>query len=236
MFGKLLPIAGVVGVLSVALAGSAMAGGFPGPGHFSVSDTSASAFSGDPKVGPFTSVFVDRGQLFFKSKTAPGAPLVQKNGTMLSVSGYSASGSVYGCWIIPDADFTMAHDLSSARLNVPVSDEAVPCPGYFVASAIAGKPGLANSIGYGGVGGGGTGGTLPVSLTWTASGAAWNNSESFDSSCQGFVSTSRSTFDYALSTAGGSVNGQAFQDPTAEVATSTGQLNQNSTPSAACAP
>ena len=51
MIKRFLPIAGVCGLLSVALAGTAAAGGgggYGGPGHFQFSDTTAYATFGDP--------------------------------------------------------------------------------------------------------------------------------------------------------------------------------------------
>jgi len=64
MIKRFLPIAGVCGLLSVALAGTAAAGGgggYGGPGHFQFSDTTAYATFGDPSSGDYlTGIYVDR--------------------------------------------------------------------------------------------------------------------------------------------------------------------------------
>src|SRR5256885_5463575 len=157
MIKRFLPIAGLCGLLSVALAGTAAAGGgggYGGPGHFQFSDTTAYATFGDPSSGDYlTGIYVDRGQLSFKLKRTPGAPVVEKPGTLLSVNEYSATTSEYGCWVIPDSAFVVANDLSSASVNVHATADMV-CPGFYVGSATGGKPGLQSSIGYGGGGGG----------------------------------------------------------------------------------
>ena len=118
MIKRFLPIAGVCGLLSVVLAGTAAAGGggYGGPGHFRFSDTTAYANFGDPSAAYSTSVYLDRGQLSFKAKRAPGAPVIQKFGTVLNVSEYSGTTSEYGCWIIPDSAFVVASDLSAASV------------------------------------------------------------------------------------------------------------------------
>src|SRR2546430_14456200 len=157
MIKRFLRLAGLCGLLSVALAGTAAAGGgggYGGPGHFQFSGATAYATFGDPSSGDYlTAIYVDRGQLSFKLKRTPGAPVVEKPGTLLSVNEYSATTSEYGCWVIPDSAFVVANDLSSASVNVHATADMV-CPGFYVGSATGGKPGLQSSIGYGGGGGG----------------------------------------------------------------------------------
>src|SRR5205823_3383869 len=62
MIKRFLPIAGLCGLLSVALAGTAAAGGgggYGGPGHFQFSDTTAYATFGDPSSGDYlTGIYV----------------------------------------------------------------------------------------------------------------------------------------------------------------------------------
>ncbi|MDQ6709943.1 MAG: hypothetical protein M3Z11_05235, partial [Candidatus Dormibacteraeota bacterium] len=95
------------------------------------------------------------------------------------------------------------------------------------------KPQLQSSIGYGG------GGPPPtqitdiiVNLTWTGSGAAWNNKNSGSSKCKGYSLTFHGTFDYEYSTAIGTVGDlSASSDPLAQVAHNTQTTNQNGMPS-----
>lgn len=242
MFKRLLPAVGAVGLLSIAVAGSAAAGGgggYGGPGLFRFSDTNAVANFGDPYsgVGPSTFIYLDRGQLSFKAKHTPGAPITEVNGTMLSVNEYSDTASAFGCWIIPDSAFTVSSDLSNASVNVHAT-AAMVCPGIFVGSAAGGKPGLQTSIGYGG---GGQPPTLitdlVVNVTWAGSGALWSNSNSGTSHCQSYTANFHGTFDYQYATASGSVGDLTGQsDPLAQIGQNTQTNNANGTPSSACNP
>jgi hypothetical protein len=240
MFKRILPVAGAVGLLSVALAGTALAGGgggYGGPGHFQFSDTSANANFGDSSSGYSTSVYVDRGQLSFKLKRTPGAPVVEKNGTILTVNEYSATTAAYGCWVIPDSAFAVAGDLSSASVNVHAT-VAMQCPGYFVGSATGGKPGLQSSIGYGGGGEPPTAITdITVNIAWTGNGALWKNSSSGTSKCESYTANFHGMFDYEYSTATGSVGDvTSSSDPFAQVSRNTQDTNANSSPTGACNP
>jgi hypothetical protein len=132
MLKRIFPVAGLLGLLSVVLAGSAAAGGgggYGGPGLTKFSDTTAIASFGDPYSGTATMVYVDRGQLSFKLKRTPGAPVTEVNGTMLSVNQYTLDSFAYGCWVIPDSAFNAASDLSSATVNVHATPDIV-CPGF----------------------------------------------------------------------------------------------------------
>lgn len=241
MVKRLLPVVGILGLLSVVLAGSAAAGGSGGygvPGKFTFTDWSANANFYDPSGANYSSsVYVDRGTQSFKQKHTPGAPVVELPGTILSVNEQSATTQEYGCWIIPDSAFVIASDLSSASVNVHATAD-MQCPGFYVSGATGGKPQLQSAIGYGG------GGPPPtritdiiVNLTWTGSGAAWNNKNSGSSKCQGYSLTFRGTFDYEYSTATGTVGDlSASSDPLAQVAHNTQTTNQNGMPSAACNP
>jgi hypothetical protein len=241
MIKRFLPIVGVCGLLSVALAGTAAAGGgggYGGPGHFRFSDTTATANFGDPYSGDYsTSVYLDRGQLSFKAKRTPGAPVIQKNGTVLSVNEYSATTSEYGCWMIPDSAFVVAADLSSASVNVHATAD-MQCPGFFVSGATGGKPGLQSSIGYGG---GGEPPTLitdiVVNLTWAGNGGLWKNSNSGTSKCGSYTANFHGTFDYEYATATGTVgDASGSSDPFAQVGQSTQDSNSSTVPSGACNP
>jgi hypothetical protein len=235
MFKRLLPIAGIVGLLTIALAGSAAAGGgggYGGPGLFKFSDWSANANLTDPSGNSYGSVYVDRGMQSFKLKHTPGAPVIERPGTVLNV--YETSG--YGCWIIPDSAFVAATDLSGATLNIHATPGMV-CPGFYVASATGGKPGLQSALGFGG------GGPPPnqitdiaVNLTWTGSGALWTNTNSGNSKCMDYVATFHGSFDYEFATATGTVGDETVSDPLAQVAHSTQTSNANISVPAACNP
>ena len=242
MFKRLLPVAGILGLLSIALAGSAAAGGgggFGGPGLFKFSDWSANANFVDPTTGnQFGSVFVDRGMLSFKLKHTPGAPVIEEPGTVLNVFEPTAAGGEVGCWIVPDSAFVIATDLSGATLNIHAT-AGMQCPGFFVGPATGGRPALQSALGFDG-GGGGGGPTvitdITVNLTWTGSGAMWSTQQSFISKCQSYVATSQGTFDYEFSTATGTLDDVTATDPLAQVAHSTQTSNANSTISSACNP
>jgi hypothetical protein len=235
MFKRLLPVAGLLGLLSVALASSAVAGGggYGGPGLFKFNDLSATAYLTDPATGnAYGSVYVDRGMLSFKLKHTPGAPVVERPGTVLNLS--EASG--YGCWIIPDSAFAIAADLSSATLNIHATPD-MQCPGFYVGSATGGKPGLQSAVGFGGGGPPPTAITdTTVNLTWSGSGALWTNRSSGSSKCLGYVATYHSTFDYGFATASGTVDDATVTDPLAQVAHATQTSNANITVPAACNP
>ncbi|HEX9095300.1 MAG TPA: hypothetical protein VF990_04275 [Candidatus Dormibacteraeota bacterium] len=235
MFKRLLPIAGIIGLLTIALAGSAAAGGgggYGGPGLFKFTDWSANANLTDPSGNSYGSVYVDRGMQSFKLKQTPGAPVVERPGTVLNVS--EASG--YGCWIIPDSAFVVASDLSGATLNIHATAGMV-CPGFYVGSATGGKPGLQSALGFGG------GGPPPnqitditVNLAWTGSGALWTNTNSGNSKCMGYVATFHGSFDYEFATATGIWGDETVSDPLAQVAHSTQTSNSNISVPAACNP
>ena len=238
MFKRILLVASVIGLLSVALAGSAAAGpgGYGGSGLSRFSDASANANFGDPYSGSFVSVYVDRVQLSFKTKRMPGAPVVETTGTALNINEYSATGvGAYGCWIIPDSACIVAGDLSGATLKAQAAAET-PCPGYYVGGAIGGKPGLQSSLGYGG----GPGSELPPTtavISWMGNGAIWSNGNSGTSHCQSYAASFHSTFDYEFGTATGSVGDLTGQtDPPAQVGQSSQSSNANSIPSGACNP
>ena len=236
MFKRLLPATGIIGLLTVALAGSAAAGGgggLGGPGLFKFTDWSANATANDPATGNFYgSVFVDRGTQSFKLKRTPGAPVIVRPGTLLNVSEQSESG----CWIIPGSAFVVASDLSGATLNIHATPD-MQCPGFFVGSATGGKPGLQSALGFGGGGPPPTPITdITVNLTWTGSGALWTNRNSGNSKCLGYVATFQGSFDYEYSTATGTLGDATVTDPLAQVAHSTQTNNANITVPAACNP
>src|SRR5690242_21137101 len=96
---------------SLALAAAAVAAGGMGPGKYTFHNTSADAFFGMGKKGgppsPSWSVSVNQGLNSFKSKS--GGPTVVRN-TMVFITEFDGSGNGgYGCFVIPDGDFTVDH-------------------------------------------------------------------------------------------------------------------------------
>ena len=233
MLKRLLPIAGIIGLLTIALAGSASAGppGFGGPGLFKFTDWQASAALIDPATGNFNGgLFVDRGMQSFKAKHTPGAPVVEEPGTVLFIKGQSG----FGCWMIPDSAFVIANNLSRATLNIHATAD-MQCPGALVGSATGGKPALQNTLGVS-VDGPPQFTDIVVDLTWTGSGALWSNASSSTSKCLNYIATFHNSYDYEFSTATGSVGGMNVSDPLAQVAHSTQTGNANIAIPAACNP
>jgi hypothetical protein len=234
MFKRLIPVAGILGLLTIALAGSAAAGGGGGygaPGLFKFTDWSANASLTDPTTGDFYGgLYVDRGTQSFKAKHTPGAPVVEKPGTVLYLKGPSG----FGCWMIPDSTFAVAHNLSSATLNVHATPD-MQCPGFFVGSATGGKPGLQSALGLDGDGPPQIT-DIVINLTWTGSGVQWSNRYSGNNKCLDYIASFHSTFDYEFSTATGTIGNDAASDPLAQVGHSTQTNNANITVPAACNP
>jgi hypothetical protein len=213
---RLLPVAGLTGLVSIALASSAVAGGGgwpPPPGNYRQSDVSANAsLFGPPTTtilpgkgggggGPseFAYVSVDRGLHTFKPKS--GTRLVQQSGTMLSLFAFTAGGGyTSGCWIIADTDFKVASDLSSASLSTTVP-AASNCPGAPMnVSPVNGV------TGKGGDGGGG-GAPTTLSLTWTYKGVVSHAHDNGVLSCGSFQTTAHFDDDHASANAQGAISG-----------------------------
>jgi hypothetical protein len=214
---RLLPILGITGLFSIALAGSAVAGGGgwpPAPGNYQTADTSANASLVGPSTivcspkgcypqpSDFAYVSVDRGLHTFKPRG--GAGLVQQSGTMLSLYMYSASGtSASGCWIIADSDFTVAKDLSSATLSTTVPGES-NCPGTPLAVSST------NLVtGKGGGGGGGGGGAEPITLnvSWTYKGVVSHVRDDGKMTCGSFSTVAGLDADHATALSQGQISG-----------------------------
>jgi hypothetical protein len=212
---RLFPILGITGLFSIALAGSAIAGGGgwpPAPGNYQTVDTSASSNLVGPSTivcGPkgcypqpsdFAYVSVDRGLHTFKPRD--GARLVQQSGTMLSLYMSSASGaSVDGCWMIADSDFTVAKDLSSASLSTTVPGES-NCPGAPLAVS-------ATNVVTGKGGGGGGGGTGPITLNlnWTYKGVVSHVRDDAKMTCGSFSTVAGLDADHATALSQGQISG-----------------------------
>ena len=242
MTGKrLIPVAGLLAGLCVVLGGSAAAGGggWGAPGKYTYNDSSAYTFLSDESQANYAWVMVDRGLLTFKMKRTPGAPVVQEYGTVLQVSLQSNSAGSYewGCWVIPDSAFTMAKNLSTARVNVQATPDQV-CPGYFVGATAGARPGLQGPVADGG-GGGGWGGTLSsvtVDVSWTSNGGVWQSQTTQNSHCQTYSTSGQGSDSYAFSTASGTVSpiDGTLTDPYAQLVQASFGGNASGTLSSAC--
>ncbi len=211
---RLLPILGITGLFSIALAGSAAAGGWPpAPGNYRTTDTAANAslvgqstivcYPGKgcfPEPSAFADVSVDRGLHTFKPRG--NAPVVQLSGTMLNLFLYNTvSGtSIGGCWIIADRDFTVAQDLSSASLSTTVPGDS-NCPGtpMNVSSTNVVAP----------KGGGGGGGTEPITLnlSWTYKGVVGHVRDDGMFTCGSFTTVGGLDIDHATADSQGQITG-----------------------------
>src|SRR5260370_41390926 len=106
---------------SLALAAAAAASGGMGPGKYAFNSSSAKAFFGmGKKGGPPSaswSVQVNQGLNSFKP-TQPNGPRIANNSTMVFVTEFDASGNGgFGCFVVPDDNFSVSHDLQSAALH-----------------------------------------------------------------------------------------------------------------------
>ncbi len=197
MFRRMLPFGGLAAVFSLALAGSAAAGGggpIP-PGQSQFSSVDASFFSGPPKgaPGPFVSLFARSGQSIFEPDEGPP---VQQQGTTLSLSIFATGGGGGGgCFMIPDSAFSVSSDLKSARLGITITKDTPTCPGKRVAATPDGLSGANSAVVIDGGGGGGGNLALPVTLdvSWTARTATFTSHFSNSSECLDFSASGEST-------------------------------------------
>lgn len=194
-------VVGVAGVLAVATVAAAGGFGF-GPGQFSFSDTSA--FNGffNPADQSNVVVSVDRGTFLFKPRAGGG--FTHAHMTVLNVNIFTPNPnptmpplvSAFGCFVIPDGDFTVSSDLQAASLSATV-DASNLCPGFLVpvVGAVVAKAG--------GGGGGSTGLTFPltVSGTWTGNGAVQEQLDQGRFTCQTFSASTHTDTRFAPSSA-----------------------------------
>jgi hypothetical protein len=209
MIKRVLSVATVVGLTSIALAGTATAGpgGFGSGGRLTFNDLIANANFVDGNGDFIGYVNVDRGAQSFRTR---GGGVMEFNATVLSVG--SPAGN--GCFIIPDSAFNVANDLSSASVDVAAS---VPCPGQLVGGAAGGRPGLQTVVGFGPAGGGLT--SVTVDMRWTGNGGLWEEHNSGTGHCGSYNGANQGTFDFEFAPASGTIDvlGEV-SDPTAQIA------------------
>ncbi len=228
---RLLLVFSIVLCGSLALAAGAVAAGGMGPGKYTFHSTFADAFFGMGKKGgppsPSFMVSVSQGLNSFHPR-AGGPPVVIDN-TMVFVTAFDATGSGgFGCFIVPDNNFTVSRDLQSAALHSTLTaDEA--CPGF------------AKPIGGGkdaGVPGGNSGLVLPITVdvTWTATGAVTTFKQTFSLQCLDFNEDGNSTNQSTNALATGSISaltGQ-FTSEFADVSATDGMLDLRGSPTPPC--
>jgi len=229
MVKRFFPTAGVIALISIALAGTATAGpgGFGNGGRFTFNDLSANANFVDSDGFFIGFVNVDRGAQSFRLR---GGGVMEFNATVLNVG--TPAGN--GCWIIPDSAFAVAGDLSSASVNL-TADAGMACPGLPVSGAAGGRPGLQSVIGFGPGGGGLT--SVTVDMHWTGSGGLWENHSSGTSRCGSYNNANQGTFDFEFAPASGSIDVMgSVSDPFAQIGHATMNDTANGTASGACNP
>jgi len=202
MIRRLLPVAAAA-LCSITLAGTALAQGFgPPPGRSQVSDTNAFADLADSTRSIHANPSVDRGMQTFKAKQSAGPPVVMGPATMLNLGVDVPNGFAFGCWIIPDAAFTVSGDLSSASLNTTVTPGVSECPGPPLSAATGARPGL-EALSLQPLGGGPPGsfgfiGPVQISVTWTSLGAVFKSRITNNASCDSFISNAQGSDERAF--------------------------------------
>lgn len=222
----------ILGSLAFAAGAVAAGGGGLGPGNYSFSNKSADASFGmggkGGPAGPSWSVFVNEGLNSFKPRSG-GSRLVD-NSTVVFVTEFDALGNGgYGCFVVPNSDFTVSRDLSTAALHTTLTLDEV-CPGY--ASPVDGG----NSVAYAGGGEGGLELPIRVDVTWTGRGAAGTSKSTFTFRCLTYGENGSGTYSFIGASASGTISDLdgSFAAEYADVNTSSGLLNIHNVPPDAC--
>jgi hypothetical protein len=243
---RLLSVGGGLTALSLALAGSALAGGggFPPPGNYTFKDTGASASyeiaPPGPTGGDFLFLSVDRGVQTFRPRNPnqDGDDVIIQAGTMLTLSASLSSTNTfeYGCWMIPDSAFALGDKLHSATLAVHITDQTLLCPGIPTGPAAALGKGVVTPKG----GGGGVTFPLPldVNASWTWKGLVGTSHDTNSFKCGVLSVKSESSRDSAVSTSTGTVSGinGTPSDSFAQIFGSESKMNVNGTLPVNCSP
>ena len=217
---------------SLALAAAAVAAGGMGPGKYTFNSSSANAFFGMGKKGgppaASWSVSVNQGLNSFKPMDPPG-PRIVNHSTMVFVSEFDALGNGgFGCFVVPDGNFTVSRDLQSAALHTTLTASEA-CPGF--ATPVGGSKGVVFAGGNGGL-------ALPITVdvTWSATGAVTTFQQSFSISCLDFNIDGNSTNQSTAAGAKGTISALSgqFNSEFADVDTTVGKLDIRGTPQAAC--
>lgn len=216
----------------LALAAAAVAAGGMGPGKYTFHSAGANAFFGmGKKGGPPSaswSVSVNQGLNSFKP-TQPNGPRIVNDSTMVFVTEFDATGKGgFGCFIVPDGDFNVSRDLTTATLHTTLmAGEA--CPGF--GTPVGGSKDVAFAGGNGGL-------VLPISVdvTWSATGAVTTFKQTFSVQCLDYTEDGNSTNLTTGAGASGSISALSghFASELADVNASDGKLNINGIPPSGC--
>jgi hypothetical protein len=225
---RLVLVFSIVFCGSLALAAAATAAGGMGPGKYTFHSAAANAFFGMGKKGgppaPSFSVNVSQGLNSFKP-THPNGPRVVIDSTMVFVTEFDALGNGgYGCFIVPDANFTVGREVSGAALHTKLTaDEA--CPGY--GTPVGGSKDVVFPGGNGGL-------VLPITVdvTWNSSGLVTTFKQTFSLECLSYYEDGSSTNWSTGAGATGSISALSgqFASEFADVNKSDGQLDIRGTP------
>lgn len=216
----------------LALAVAAVAASGFGPGHYSFNSHSANAFFGMGKKGgppaPSWSVSVNQGLNSFKP-TEPGGRRIVNDSTMVFVTEFDAQGhGGYGCFIVPESDFSVSRDLQTASLHT-VLTPAESCPGY--GTPVGGSKDIVFAGGNGGL-------VLPITVdvNWTADGAVTTVKQSFSLECLDYHQDGSSTNHSTNADASGSISALSgsFAGEIANMDSADGQLDIHGVPQSAC--
>ena len=182
----------VSGSLALALAATAAGsagpvpggkGGGPlGPGHYTFTDTSASATFGAPTATggiPQFLISVNRNVSSFQPDEGQGS--VTK-GTTVTLQITTPAITGFGCFTIDPSNFTVSKDLQSAALHTTLS---TPCPG---------KPG-----------GSGLPASITLDVTWAGNGVVGTSRNNNNFECVDYATSTNFVAHAAGNTASGSV-------------------------------
>lgn len=221
----------VVSAFLVLAVAAVAAGGF-GPGHYVFKNQSANAFFGmGAKGGPPSAswkVSVNQGLNSFKPTSPDGQRIVNQS-TMVFVAAFDAQGhGGYGCFVVPENDFTVSRDLQTASLHT-VLTQTEACPGY--GTPVGGSKDVVFA-------GGNRGLVLPVNIdvTWTADGAVTTYKQSFSMQCLDYRQDGSSTNHSTHADALGSISALSgsFNSEFADVNAMDGQFDIQNVPQSAC--
>lgn len=234
MFARRLAVVfGIVFGVSLALAAAAVAaGGGLAPGDYTFSGQSANAFFGG-KGGPAQptfSVFVNHGLNSFEPEDRSGPGIVTES-TMVLFQEFDPNGSAgFGCFVVPDGDFTVTKGLQAAALHTTLT-AANQCQGF-------GKPvgGAPQAAPFAGGKGGGLVLPIKVDVTWKGVGVVATTDTTFEFTCLDRQEQGKNGFSNSV---GGSASGTigstaGLNSAVADVSSQEGKLRIDGTLQSAC--
>jgi hypothetical protein len=219
------------GSLALAVAAVAAGGGLA-PGQYTFTSHSASALFGG-KGGPpqpTFSIFVNQGLNSFEPEDGSGPGNVMQS-TMVLFQEFDPNGTGgFGCFVIPDGDFTVSGGLQAAALHTTLT-AANQCPGF--GTPVGGAPQAAP---FAGGKGGGLVLPIKVDVTWKGAGVVATSTTDFTFTCLDRQEQGSNTF---RDSAGGSASGTigatgGLNTNAADVTSQDGELEIQGTIQSAC--